>query len=632
MALAIRGSSMSLFTTAAAVVLGIQFAPWPTLMAQAPAPLNVQTQARPISQGRVVSRPTTTNQQFNNPQLNQSAPATAGPTAGKSEVQRELERLYEQNGRTPPEMIDIRQSMATPTEGAGVSQAPTQYQSQPAAIPAAVEPQYQMTQAQAQVSQAQIPVQQVTQTTQAPAQAPAPAPKKKGLFSKLFHREDNTGPTQPPVEPPYTPPVNPQTAEAPVAVQPSLQLQQPQQFQQVPQATPPVQQPAMVPVAPLQPLAQQPTGRPNYGFLFDDEQPAAQAAPPVQQPAQIATEAPAPVPQQPSTNDGFEAPLFVDQGAEATPQGATLPKLDFQAPLPDPASNQVELGEPAPLPVATATPPALTPRGNDPFSEDALFPSQTPAAQPLSVPQANDSKVRNDSEVVANDKPAVPADLPAGESAPRTEDESPYSGLTLDTEAVSTPVAMKPALQVPLSNVTEPNALDQEATPDLAAPPREFTPAPASSTEQDAEPPLVVDQASPPARLTPVPQAGAQRTQAKLEMIAARKGLKGLKGFCPVSLRDHRDLVDAQSQFRVVYNEKTYYLSSSDAVAEFHSDPAKYAPAARGCDVIHLAITGEEQEGSLDHAVWYKGRLYLFVSAETMETFVAAPSSHATLD
>ena len=40
------------------------------------------------------------------------------------------------------------------------------------------------------------------------------------------------------------------------------------------------------------------------------------------------------------------------------------------------------------------------------------------------------------------------------------------------------------------------------------------------------------------------------------------------------------------------------------------------------------ALTGEELEGSLDHAAWFQGRLYLFASAETMETFVSAPGQH----
>ena len=70
----------------------------------------------------------------------------------------------------------------------------------------------------------------------------------------------------------------------------------------------------------------------------------------------------------------------------------------------------------------------------------------------------------------------------------------------------------------------------------------------------------------PPTRLVQTPRSSNERTRAKQEMIAARKGLRGLKGFCPVVLRDDRDLVDAHSQFRVIFNSKTYYLSSSEAV------------------------------------------------------------------
>ena len=352
-----------------------------------------------------------------------------------------------------------------------------------------------------------------------------------------------------------------------------------------------------------------------------------------------------------SGHDGFEAPLFVDdapQSQQRTPQ-AGLPSIDFNAPVPEPVSNQIELGEAAPLPVAAAVEPdrvsttAPAASGN-PFSDDALFPAESSARSEQHVPstaesqpglqahdQSSSAKEQSGTKVAQQDSQIGEPGSDA--AAPAVENENPYSGLTLDTEPVSAPV-LKLASPAPREtpsaqgNTTATNELDREATPDLVPPPREESPV--GST--DSKPPLVVDQSSPSAKLSPVPHVGTDRTQAKLEMIAARKGLKGLKGFCPVALRDRRDLVDAQSEFRVVYNERTYYLSSSEAVRDFHLDPAKYAPAARGCDVIHLAITGEELEGSLDHAVWYKGRLYLFNSAETMETFVASPSSHATLD
>lgn len=114
----------------------------------------------------------------------------------------------------------------------------------------------------------------------------------------------------------------------------------------------------------------------------------------------------------------------------------------------------------------------------------------------------------------------------------------------------------------------------------------------------------------------------------KFDRIRERRGQTGLKGFCPVMLRDHRELVDASPEFQIEFNGHTYYVSSAEALATFQADPAKYAPAMGGSDVIHHDLTGEELSGSLDHAVWYRGRLYMFATAETMETFVAAPAAH----
>jgi len=610
--MAFRKASRSLFTAAAAVALGLQMAPWPSLSAQdrAPATLSAQTQARPISAQRRIERRQQNNAPSPQPQAAvQPAPV---PNYGQSEVQRELQKLYEQNGRTAPEMIDVRQSMGAAPQAPAQ---PQQFQPQ-AQAPAAVQPQQP------------VYAQPVAQAAAQPATPPAP--KKKGLLSKWFGREDNSGPTQPPEEPPYSPPKNTALAAPPALVQQPMQAQ---------------------------PLTQPATGRPNYGFLFEDEpgqseQVPAQATQAVLAPVLVQT--PEPIPQldpaQPlapdlsnSGSDGFEAPLFVDTPVQTPTANGEIPALDFTAPIQDPDHDQIELGNPSPLSPAVPAKPA------DPFSDDALFPAEAAAApaaiaegpvlgelSPVTTAQepVSPEPVQQEpaQEVVSSDPRAVEPTPPAAEDP--AEMENPYSGLTLDTEPVSTPVEMKPALELPAKpitgNLTPSNSLDNEFTPDLTPPPRET--ATATTDSSFAEPPLVVEESTDAPKLTPVPRSGADRTQAKLEMIAARKGLRGLKGFCPVALRDHRDLVDAQSQFRVIYNEKTYYLSSSEAVSEFHSDPAKYAPASRGADVIHLAITGEEQEGTLDHAVWYKGRLYLFSSAETMETFVAAPSSHATLD
>jgi YHS domain-containing protein len=366
-------------------------------------------------------------------------------------------------------------------------------------------------------------------------------------------------------------------------------------------------------------------GLPNYSQLFNPLDVA--GTPQNPHPGLI----PPPVAAAPA-NDGFEAPLFVETPAENGANG--LPAIDFSAPIVEP--DTVDLGQAAPLPLAKPTEPA------DPFSDDALFPGTTEPATsaPAAVPN---SSVAEASEPVES----IP---PAQEEVP--VEENPYSGLTLDADPFSNPIAIQDEPTAPTAPrefpIEEPAFAEETVETD---PPALMTPpdqdAPARIEEQpeqrvalstpDAnieETPAVQDEATslPPTRLIQTPAPGNERTRAKQEMIAARKGLRGLKGFCPVILRDDRDLADAHSQFRVIFNSKTYYLSSSEAVTAFHSDPAKYAPAARGCDVIQLAISGEELEGSLDYAVWYKGRLYMFTSAETMDTFVSSPSSHATLD
>ncbi len=110
------------------------------------------------------------------------------------------------------------------------------------------------------------------------------------------------------------------------------------------------------------------------------------------------------------------------------------------------------------------------------------------------------------------------------------------------------------------------------------------------------------------------------------QQIATREGL-GLKGFCPVALRDRRVLEDGRAAYMSYYAGKPYFFSSPQAKAAFDDNPRRYVPAADGYDVARTAIIGELREGSLDHAVWYKDRLYLFESAESLKTFMALPSA-----
>ncbi|MFO1007030.1 MAG: hypothetical protein U0929_13805 [Planctomycetaceae bacterium] len=577
----------TLFTAAAAMVLGLQVAPWPTaVMAQSvePTELILQNEAQPIElvtrreQRRnrrpgPLNTPEKTDAAAQTPELMQkSTPAQQIPqqqqrqaAKPKSEVQLELEKLYRENGMEVPEMVDPRTSQpATTANGAGTNSNNGQ----------AAQPDQGM----------QPPIMALGQPAQATSGQPQPAPaapKKKSFFTKLFNKDQT--PVQPPVETPYIPPTAP-AVTAPAQAEVSA----------IPQA------PGIV----------------HFDDLSDTDAPTANA---VAAPLQTA-----------DNSTGATPGASATPALSGAPAAQAIPQMDFNAPVEQPDPNQVTLGNAAPLTGAAESTPSSQPTATaepaDPFSDNALFPGSAPA--PAKVAVNNEAKAPAELQVTPEvETPAKPAAPPETPKAEPEATENPYSGLTLDDNPFAKPaprstVSVEPR-QIPLENVNTEVPKPQSSPPALMTPPTA-----SSTTTADEEPPLVVEQ-KPARRPAPV---GSRQTRAKQEIIAARKGMTGLKGFCPVVLRDDRNLVDAQNQYRAVYNSKTYYLSSNEAVAAFHADPSKYAPAARGSDVILLATSGEEVEGSLDHAVWYKGRLYMFSSAETMDTFVSAPSSHATLD
>jgi YHS domain-containing protein len=115
----------------------------------------------------------------------------------------------------------------------------------------------------------------------------------------------------------------------------------------------------------------------------------------------------------------------------------------------------------------------------------------------------------------------------------------------------------------------------------------------------------------------------------KLRRIEERSGQSGLKGFCPVALRDDRELLDSQIEYQATFEGKTWFFSSARAKAKFLENPRKFVPVAGGADVVVLAHSRQDVPGTLDHALWFRERLYLFSSAESCQTFLRNPKQYA---
>ena len=304
----------------------------------------------------------------------------------------------------------------------------------------------------------------------------------------------------------------------------------------------------------------------------------------------------------PPVESGLNEPaaLAPFEPVEEIPESG-LPEFKPLVSLPESPAATLELEVPAASLAEPSSPPALESELSDkPFGADD---STDPLANPFPVLSEQ-----------AADTPK-----PGTEEAPKLEapeDENPFTGLTLPS---------------PDKSVSSPSQ------PEVAQPRLELSPElPAFPSTPEEAPKLIVRPKSKPAPTVPEidePQATTVSSDDpvadKLQMIAERAELRGLKGFCPVQLRDERELRDARPQFSAEYEGVTYNFSSAAAQRKFEAKPYLYAPANSGEDVVLTAAEKKSVEGSLDHAVWYRDRLYLFQKPESLKSFVASPADFA---
>ena len=327
---------------------------------------------------------------------------------------------------------------------------------------------------------------------------------------------------------------------------------------------------------------------------------------------------PKPAPQDVARTGSVRAPQATRPAGNARPatqvrQPARLPVAATKSvspslpipPLPQSAAKSVaNTGVSQPKPIQPAKATADSDQFPSPFTEVSESEADTKAvnAKPADTPS----------------KPVIAKAQPAAAKSAQAE-ENPFTGLTLDEPKTSTakPAANQaPALPAAKVTAPEPGKIKDPAGGAQIKPISPDRLPPAKIVENDKN----------------LPAAKPKAHADKIKRITARSGMKGLKGFCPVALRDERDLLDTKPDFQSTYGLKTYQFSSAAAKARFDRSPKKYAPAAEGFDVVKLAEATQDVEGVLDHAVWYKDRLYLFATKANMQKFVVSPVDYSIED
>ncbi len=106
-----------------------------------------------------------------------------------------------------------------------------------------------------------------------------------------------------------------------------------------------------------------------------------------------------------------------------------------------------------------------------------------------------------------------------------------------------------------------------------------------------------------------------------------------LGGDCTVCKVEMGKSVPGKSEFHTVHNGRLYLFPKEQQLAMFKKDPARYADAdlALGGDCAVCKVEmNKDVAGSVDFAVDYKGKRYLFPDAKTREMFVSNPGKYTT--
>ncbi len=235
-------------------------------------------------------------------------------------------------------------------------------------------------------------------------------------------------------------------------------------------------------------------------------------------------------------------------------------------------------------------------------------------------PEADASSAR-DTEFFPEDASGATTESPAHREAsndlpgPRADDtedsaatefvEDPFTGLRLEPGGFEMPLLLRED-DAPVSST------------------QVFEPAPFVA---DSERPLAPeDRGELGANLFVQPSSAIEITQDTPAAVPSTHEI-GIEGYCPVTLREERTLVQGNAKLNSVYHQRTYRFATAAAKMSFDADPHRYAPVAGGLDVTLLSLTGEKAEGTLKHAIWYQGHLHLFSTAQMLETFIAAPDA-----
>lgn len=107
---------------------------------------------------------------------------------------------------------------------------------------------------------------------------------------------------------------------------------------------------------------------------------------------------------------------------------------------------------------------------------------------------------------------------------------------------------------------------------------------------------------------------------------------QALGGYCAVCLAQDRQWMPGRPEFAADFDGKRYLFPGAEQLQKFQANPARFAPALGGDDVVEYARSGRRVVGQLPLGAAYQGRFYFFASDANKQAFLTEPARYAGAD
>ena len=127
----------------------------------------------------------------------------------------------------------------------------------------------------------------------------------------------------------------------------------------------------------------------------------------------------------------------------------------------------------------------------------------------------------------------------------------------------------------------------------------------------------------------PADDGGAVAGRPRVARRVGAPRLLGMRGYCPVTLRQTRRWGRGRREFAWEHQGVTYFMADAAAFADFVKAAEDFAPRLLGCDPVLYRDEGRAVPGKTEHAAVWRGGLFLFAAAATRRTFAENPAAYA---